>query len=163
MLLHLQGCKDAASGASGDAPKPERNISPGKLMSVIRAAQRPFVVVSFFPMEHGACKAVLPDLTRMESAEGGKASLVLVTVDAQGKSDAELREYLGGVGANFATYTIEDDPKGFVIGLDSLWDGDFPVSFLYRNSGEVVELIKGLPDQEEITLMVNHLEKLGHN
>jgi hypothetical protein len=163
MLLHLQGCKDAGSSEAGSAPKPERNISPGKLLSVIRAAERPFVVVSFFPMEHDACKAVLPDLTRMETAEGGKASVVLVVVDAKGKSDADLQKYLGGVGAQFTAFTIEDDPQGFVMGLDSLWDGGFPVSFLYRNSGEAVELIKGLPDQEEITLMVNHLEKLGHN
>lgn len=145
------------------APKPNRNVSASGLEAAIKAAQRPFVVVSFFPMEHKACQAVLPDLTQMESSPEGKANVVLVVVDAKGKSDADLQSYLFGVGANFTALTVEDDPAGFVMGLDSLWDGEFPVSFLYRNTGEAVELIKGLPESGEVTMMVNHIEKLGHN
>lgn len=132
-----------------------------RLNQLIRQSERPFVVVSFFKLDHKGCQAQLPELVDIQKSEEGKANVLLVALDADSKTDEEVKAYAGKIGADFAMYTQSEGSADFILSHWPDWDGEFPVSCIFRNSGDTVELIKGLPDAAEIMLIVNRHQKLG--
>jgi len=146
-----------------DTPAPEFGIEKADLLEIIHESERPFVLVNFFATWCRPCREEMPDLVALHHDTTKQVEVVLISVDKEADARAKLHNFLNDLGVDFQTYARTEREAAFIKDFYLYWDGRIPLSLLYNNDGEQLEVFKGMTDRKEIQMVVNRHHKLGGN
>lgn len=105
----------------------------------------------------------MPDLVQLQHDEKAQIKVVLISVDKPNDAKAKLHNFLNDYNVDFPTYARTKDEAAFIKDFYLYWDGRIPLSLLYNNKGEQLDVFKGMTDSQEIKMVVNRHAKLGGN
>ena len=160
------GCRQEHSEGGGlgvDTPEPTFGIEKEDLLEIIHTSERPFVLVNFFATWCRPCREEMPDLVQLQHDEKAQIKVVLISVDKPNDAKAKLHNFLNDYNVDFPTYARTKDEAAFIKDFYLYWDGRIPLSLLYNNKGEQLDVFKGMTDSQEIKMVVNRHAKLGGN
>ena len=154
----MSSCKQehAPSGGEGiNTPQPEANIDKEQLLELIYHSDRPYVLVNFFATWCRPCKEELPDLIELKKDASSDVEVILVSVDKPNDAKTKLHNFLNDLGVDFQTYAKSENEAAFIKSFYGYYDGRIPLTLLYDNQGNQLEVFKGMTDRQEIELVVN--------
>ena len=132
-LIAVSGCESQRS-----APPPGSSVvrvSSADLLDEVRARDTEITVVNLWATWCAPCVEEFPDIVRSVSAyDSTRVSLMFVSVDFD-EQIPEMLTFLRQQKWHGPAYFKQEKDNAFVNGLDSLWTGAVPATFVFARSG----------------------------
>lgn len=142
----------AAPIAAGKLPPVPTPVTAEALNTHVqgRAREGKVVLVNAWATWCIPCRHEMPDLLKLRKELGPRGlELVLVTTDFD-DAVGEAREFLGSLGADFATWQKKQRDVDFIDGLDPSWSGALPFTAIYDRQGRRVASWEGRESLEQM-------------
>jgi thiol-disulfide isomerase/thioredoxin len=141
---------------------PDTDVTPEEMMSLVKSAPKPYVLLNFFATWCAPCRREMPDLVALQKDSTALVDVKLISVDRPNVSAADLRSFLADFDVDFQTYAAQSDPGKFIAQFYGIWNDEIPLSLIYSKEGRMVEALAGLTDRAEIEMIVNLHSKMGN-
>ena len=121
-------------------------VTQVKAQDVLRVVHQPgakAVLVNMWATWCGPCREEFPNivkLARRYQAHGLR--VVLVSTDAENEL-AEVKRFLAKQGVDFPSYLKAEKDQEFINGIDPLWSGALPATFIYDGGGKLKRFWEG--------------------
>ncbi|MFQ5767253.1 MAG: TlpA family protein disulfide reductase [Acidobacteriota bacterium] len=98
----------------------------------------------------GPCVEEMPGILKLHNQLALRGmELILVSGDFHGKED-QVVEFLAGRGVDFPSFIKDGDDQAFINGMNTLWTGALPASFLYSADGKQIDFWEGTISYAEL-------------
>jgi len=153
-LALLSGC----GGGRAKAPAFEP-ADADRVMAAVREPGARVVLVNVWATWCAPCRAEFPDLIRVaHELRGQGLRVVLVSADFD-ETLPQARAFLADHHVDFPSYHKTGDDMKFINGLDSLWTGALPATFLYDGAGHRLGFWEGMQTYETFSQAVHEVLK----
>jgi thiol-disulfide isomerase/thioredoxin len=126
---------------------------------LVAAARGRVILVNFWATWCAPCKEEFPDLLRLrKELSAGGLEVILVSIDDQRDTAAQVQSFLRGSGVEFPVYIKrKGHDEEFINTIDPRWSGALPATFIYDRNGRMVQ---SLVDRQTYDGMLRRLKPL---
>lgn len=153
-LLTLVTACNQQPNTAGVYSEPEP-VDGDKIVSLVRSASQPYVLINFYATYCKPCIKEIPDLIKLKHTPDSQVEVLFVSLDEPEVRKAQLAGFLNRHSMNFRSFYY--DPSQVVTYIREVhpkWNRTIPLNILYDNTGRIVE-ITGMTDPKEIELIIS--------
>ncbi len=146
--------KTAAQAVAG--PKVTR-IDIEALKKLLKPGGKP-LMINFWATWCDPCREEFPDLVKIDAAYRGKIDFITISLDDLAEINRDVPKFLLENKAEMPAYLLKTPDEDAAISLvTSEWNGNLPLTILYKSTGETAYLRKGKIHPEDVTAEIDKL------
>ena len=131
------------------------SIDSDKISSIVRSAQRPYVLINFYSTYCKPCIKEIPDLSKLKNNPDSEVEVHFVSLDEPEVRETKLAGFLSKHSMNFRSYHYDPSKvESYIRSVYPAWKRTIPLNIIYDNTGRIVE-ITGMTDPREVELIIS--------